>query len=397
MGNIPIELLVAGVGVGAVVLIMVCSRWWAGLMLISGMCFFASLGYSQAHFEETGGTILGPLQTTRSVLYLAAGVLVYVSLFLHYQRTPGRYAPQAVALLLIGVYAAVMRVAHGAPLDAAQTLVFVPVTQLGVIMLTSKSLSDPDRWLTVFRWIMVCSVLWTGVVLLQLGINAGAVLRPGPFFTRFQGLTGNPQGAALQLGVTSTIALFLALNETKGRYRLVWPVLTAVNVVLLMWTGSRTGMGMFTIGAAAVLYSRLSRAILLLPVIGIVGIVAFTLVGDTSDIVNTASRLTSTENTRANAWTTLLRLSAENPLTGVGMEKEAREGASENSYLSLRSVGAWVFWSLHCFLRPERCAFGCSRTAAAPPASSGRGLTSSLATTRCTSPAPCLRVTSSPA
>ncbi|MEX0876989.1 MAG: hypothetical protein WD114_05980, partial [Phycisphaerales bacterium] len=100
--------------------------------------------------------------------------------------------------------------------------------------------------------------------------------------------------------------------------------------VMLMWTGSRTGMGMTGIGVSAVLYSRAGKAILLLPLAGLVGYISVKVMVDMFGLTMGFERLTSTEDTRGDAWRVLIQTGIDNAVVGVGTDVSER---SENSWL----------------------------------------------------------------
>ena len=174
---------------------------------------------------------------------------------------------------------------------------------------------------------MITMAVWMVCVLIQVGINPNSITLGNAF--RFTGLTGNPQHAAVLMAITTMVALWLWLNENHVRYKPMWGVLGAVAVVMLGWTGSRTGALMTIFGSTFILYSRLGRAILLLPM-GAVGAVIFAVILQNLGINLGLDRLTSTEDTRSYAWNNMLTIALENPVLGAGT---AFSGNSENSYL----------------------------------------------------------------
>jgi hypothetical protein len=93
-------------------------------------------------------------------------------------------------------------------------------------------------------------------------------------------------------------------------------------------TGSRTGAGVFVIGASAVLYARLGRAVLLIPIVVGIAYGMLSLV-ESLDLTRGLARLTSGADTRSEAWRVLLREAMNHPLFG----SPAMTKFTENSYL----------------------------------------------------------------
>jgi hypothetical protein len=321
--------------------IAVLSRWGAVFIIFTIMAFMASISYGMAGEDKTLNTWLAPVEAQRSLIFLFMGGLLLLSFLVHGLSREGVFS-HGFALVIVGLYNALMRAVHAEIMDAALTLVFVMVTQLGLILALSRMVRDEMDWYKCFRCVGIASLLWIGAALVQLAINPDAMLRHGPYFARFQGMTFNPQAAALTLGITSVVTIFLALNDPKHRYRVFWTAAAGLNLVFLLWTGSRTGMGIFTLGAASVLVSRFSRVILLVPIVAGIVMVTLTLLGDAaSDISSTADRLTSTEDSRTHAWGAMWQVFVDNPVIGGGPGKEERGGRSENSYLyGLAAFGA---------------------------------------------------------
>jgi hypothetical protein len=120
----------------------------------------------------------------------------------------------------------------------------------------------------------------------------------------------------------------MAFNRRQVQ-RLFYTAVTGIFLLLLIWTGSRGGMGMFLIGATAVLYRRFGQTVLLLPLVAI-ALVVMLKVAEAANIKLGAERLMDTTNTRAAPWSSLLKSGLSSPIFGVG--PESVEG-SENSYL----------------------------------------------------------------
>lgn len=221
------------------------------------------------------------------------------------------------------------------------TTIHAALTMGSLALVLPALLTDLDDWYRLLRTFMFTMAAWMVAVLIQVGVNPNAITLGNMF--RFCGLTGNPQHAATLMSITTMVALWLWLNENHIRFKPLWGVMGAIAVVMLGWTGSRTGMLMTILGSSFILYSRIGRAILLLP-IGALAAFAFATILQNLGINLGLDRLTSTEDTRSNAWRNMASIAMQNPVLGAGT---AFAGNSESSYLyAAASYGALSFMLL---------------------------------------------------
>ena len=125
------------------------------------------------------------------------------------------------------------------------------------------------------------------------------------------------------------VGLWLILNDPKWRYRWLWIGMFGINVVLMLATGSRSGIVYTTVGLIAVLYRRLGRSVLILPFIALSAWGALQFVS-LFGIHFGFARVISLEDTRSAAWMILIEEGLESPLFGHGTSGVSK---SENSYL----------------------------------------------------------------
>ncbi len=329
LGGVPIEILVAGALLAAGLVIGIFARLRVALLAFAAMLFVASTGQATTTAGIPIRQWLNPIQANRSTLFVGLGTLLGIGLLAHLSVVNRRRWPtQAIVILLIAVYAAMMRIVHDGAAEGVISLTFALLTILPLAMLAMALLEDWEDVYGLLRTIAWTLIAWVGAVVIQLLINP-ALLTKGRQ-GRFLGLLGNPQHAAVLLGVGAVILLWLLVNDPRRRLRIVWLAALTFTGVLLLWTGSRTGFGMFALGAAVAAYSRLGRTVLLLPAMAVAGIVGVWVAGRLGIDLGVAERLTSTENTRAAAWRNLADRAAESPWIGVGVEAA---GDSENSYL----------------------------------------------------------------
>jgi O-antigen ligase len=107
--------------------------------------------------------------------------------------------------------------------------------------------------------------------------------------------------------------------------RVVIVVSISLMLVMLVWTGSRTGAVMFLVGFAIMFRRRLGVSAVLIIALVAGGLLAWQLINPGED---TATRIVSTENTRIGVWTSLLQDFLSSPVVGV-----TSQTWSENSYL----------------------------------------------------------------
>lgn len=303
-------------------------RW--GLVVVFGLMLLAS---AMALPLDWRGVVLQtvwlPIQSRRSLLFMIAGVFGVAMLMTQFSRLKGR--PVSLAGLVLGVmalYASLLRLYHGGPADGFQSLVFTAVTILPLLLVGPLSVDRPEDVKLTVRAVAVVNMVWVGMCALQFVANYNYLTLGNEF--RFVGLMSNPQHTGALIAFWGVVSLWLLLNDTGRMLRFLYLGLCGANLVILMWTGSRTGLGMTVIGSAAVLYTRAGRGVLFMPVVLILGYAAFKAMLAVTNLDVGVDRLTSTTDTRSHAWGTLIRVGMDNPLFGAGTDEAEK---SENSWL----------------------------------------------------------------
>jgi hypothetical protein len=317
------------------------------------MLFVASTGTQGDEF--TGLRLwLYPIQANRSPIFLALGAILVIPLLVHSGRLSFTLPVQGTLLLAIALYAGLLRIVHETPASGLSSIVFAAVTIAPLLVLVPALIEGWEDFPRLMRAVMVGHVAWIGAIAVQVVVNPSQ-LTIGKS-SRFLGITGNPQHAAAYLAVMSTIAIWLFLSEPNRRARLLWVAILAINLILLAWTGSRTGMGMFVIGTTAATYGRLGRTALYLPFVAVVlwgGVELAALAG--IDLATAGERLTSTEDTRTGAWLDMLASASKSPLIGAGV---ANAGDTENSYLFAFAAYGLGMMALVVILIVATCVIG---------------------------------------
>jgi hypothetical protein len=322
-----VALIVAG-SVGFAALAVAVLRRERSIWILGAMLFASCLAIG---VEPSGKVIIGRfylLQTYRSELFLVLGAALGLHTLFFFRQSTGRlFGAQTAILTLMAFLAATLRFIHEGGQAGVESLVYACATMIPLLLVPRvlvQNFSDPLR---IFRMAVFVNLLWVAGVAVQVLLDPSKVVLGRE--DRFIGLLGNPQHAGSLMAVFVAVALYLFLNDPLRRYRWVWIGLIGVDVVLLGWTGSRTGLGMAVLAVSGVLYSRVGRAILWLPTIALLVFVAFAAVRSLGLTIG-FERLVSSENTRAAAWSNLLQNGLSSPIIGSGVEGA---GDSENGYL----------------------------------------------------------------
>ncbi|MFK7960391.1 MAG: O-antigen ligase family protein [Phycisphaerales bacterium] len=327
LADLPLAALVGGGLAAAIAVILQLARLRSVLIIIAVVFLFSSIATTNG--ASGRDQWLHPIQASRSPLVLMTSVLLFVGIFGHTSRFLGRPWPlQSMILLFIGVYAGMLRMVHDGPGSGISSIVLAIVQLVPLIVIISGLVGKWGDLLSLLRMVGFSLIVWTGGVVVQYLVNPSALTLGNQF--RFRGLTVNPQHAAVYLGMTVAITLWLVLNDPKRRLRLVWGGMTAAGLLMLAWSGSRTGAGIFAIAAAVAFYGRIGRSIFIMPAVIVVILVGNVVLSSLGIEVSNASRLTSLEDTRSSSWFAMLDTWRSSPVIGVGVDATPR---SENSYL----------------------------------------------------------------
>ncbi len=323
----PLWLIVAAVAASLFVAAWAMVRPRRAMWLLGAMLFFGCIAVIRNNLGRPQATWIMPLQSGRSELFLICGLGLGLLAVVHMPRMSLRnVAGPAWLLLLSAVYSGMITYVHVGLQSSVMAILFAIGTIAPMALVTPTLVADHDGRRRLIRTIHLVNVVWVAVLLIQLGIDRGVVTQGRS--ARLYGLTGNPQHTGVLLAVFGVVAVSSALRSVGAR-ALPWLItLISVDVLLIIWTGSRTAGAMFVIGSMVVLRERWGRAVLLMPVAGLFVYVLLSFAG--SDVLEKTDRLVSLQNTRAEGWRTLIESAMRNPIFGVGTQETER---SENSYL----------------------------------------------------------------
>ena len=216
-------------------------------------------------------------------------------------------------------------------------LIASPLSVRGVLGLVAFTLTllaigyGLSRWLqsfkdvnNVLRCIVAAAALIVLGTLYHLAVNPGAVNPRG----RLYATTSNPQAVATIFALTLPCVCYLIVRDgAKKSERMVLTCLGAIMAVMLVWTGSRTGMLMTVLGLGLLFRTRISRMAI---VVGLLAVMTLGLMQVFTDTSDSAERLLSTEDTRTAKWLALMEKFAQNPMVG---RPDGDYVGTENSYL----------------------------------------------------------------
>jgi hypothetical protein len=229
----------------------------------------------------------------------------------------------------MGLYIGLMRFYHEGLSDGVLTVILASVTLPGMLLVPAAVIDDEHDLPPLLRVILVVNAMWLGMVAIQFVADRSLVVFGNSF--RFVGLMSNPQHAGTLLACMATTALWLSLNEANRLWKFGAISVLAVDVVMILWTGSRTSLGMLVVGCSGVAFSRLGRVVLLLPIVAVFFALALKLFGSGfSEATTVVDRLSGGGDTRTEAWSRMLEAALANPLFGAGIQNS---GSSENGWL----------------------------------------------------------------
>ena len=174
------------------------------------------------------------------------------------------------------------------------------------------------------------------------GVNRSAVLAGG----RLMGITGNPQGMALMVAVSLLPAAYLVARPAEPKFwRLCSGIVAGMLMMMLLWTGSRTGVLIAAVGVTATFWSRLGRFV----AVGLVtGLVAWLAIQVYSESTVTIAEMFTRGDTRSQVWRALWEGFLSSPAFG---KMEGVYGTGESSYLAVASeMGLFGLVPLCAFL-----------------------------------------------
>ncbi len=323
----PLWLIVVGVAASLFVAAWAMVQPRRAMWLLGAMLFFGCIAVIKNNAGRPQATWIMPLQSGRSELFLICGLGLGLIAVAQMPRLSLRnVAGPAWLLLLSAVYSGMITYVHAGLQPSVTAILFAMGTIAPLAIVTPTLVVDHDGRTRLIRTMHVVNWIWIVVLLIQITIDRSVVTQG--LSARLYGLTGNPQHTGVLLAVFGVVAVSSALRAAGAR-GMPWLIaLISVDILLIIWTGSRTAVAMFVIGSMMVLRERWGRAVLLMPVAGLFVYILLSIAG--ADVLEKTDRLASLTNTRSAGWRELIDSAMRNPLVGVGTQETER---SENSYL----------------------------------------------------------------
>jgi hypothetical protein len=300
---------------------------WATLFSLTFMIHESTL---------TQNVLIGPLHAfralTRPISFALMSLAILAVIGIPRPDRGGAIGFSSVSLYAFQIFYAVQLMLFVEPLKgflalASMTLMLV-VCGVGF----GKSMQDVQstiRTLSVFFWV---SAAFVAINLLQLTIGGSAALVSG----RFVGISGNANQAGAICAVLMLCCAYFFNEPLSSRFqRLAAVFLLGVLGLLLAWTGSRASALAGVVGILAMYRLRLGRLALAGILVSGIVVIGFSLVAEDT---SAASRLLSTENTRAGVWGQAWSDWVSSPIFGV-MPLGEESGVESVPLRALASMG----------------------------------------------------------
>jgi hypothetical protein len=333
---------IIGVAMGILMVVKASRDRPTAWLLFSICCFASSLNTFKDQWTKFTPPLLFPLQQIRASGRPLAIVLLILLVFLSIQTQNNwrrLILPPPVKYLIAVQFAIFAKTL----LYGSQEFAVISALTFGGIVYMLRM--GPGRWMQndenfnlAIRSIAIAGLIFVVANTYQYLINPHAITY---VHNRFLGTTGNPQHAGVLLAATIPCLMFL-LQSTPGwkLAKSLWLVILIVTIYFLFLSGSRTGLIMG--GISILLFYRNNggawfRIILLLAICAAL-VLPFiqpeTLSSSSTGIdASVSDRFTSSNDTRASAWSGMLSGFSNNILFGIPLQGE-RLGYGENSWLA---------------------------------------------------------------
>lgn len=333
-------------------------RGWRLPLLLA--LFLATLVDGSTEFFQN--TLFPPLERVRDanqVLVVALLALLAVATR-RFPALPGAVGGVLVALLCFEMFYALRMFLAGLYLKGALAAGTFALLLLAMPLGVGRTLRDEDDLERLVRTVGLLSIPYLLCNALQFAFSPTATVHAG----RFAGISGNAQAAAMIIALQVVALAWMLSRPRKGTWMLPLLLgLVAAMAVVLVWTGSRTGM-LSTLVGVTILFRRRIAAFVV--VIGVVVAVAVAFATALGEVETSFERLESTDNTRADVWMMGLEEFAQRPIFGtLGLGSERDTKVIESTVIqTLQTMGIvalplllWVYAAiLGAMLRLRRLA-----------------------------------------
>ena len=332
----------AALGLLAALLVRLTLTQWIMAAALFATSLSAPTNQKQTEYLQTW---MLPVQVRRAEIHLTLGILLSVLVMLSGKLHIHFMPVQGLFILAITMYAGFLQFFHEGAKEGMESIGFGLAVVPCMLFAAPAACRNFDSCMKVLRSMMVVSAVWAVCSSIQFVINPRLVLNGEG--GRFWGMMSNAQGAAMFCAPMAILGLWLMMHDDKKRLKPLWIAMLAINLLFVGWTASRTGLVMLMLGGASILYNRIGKFILFLPVSAAV-VVALSFLSDELQIQSNLDRITNFENTRGGVWSAQMAAIADSPLIGVGWKET---GGSESSWLGgFAGYGILMFVIMVSFL-----------------------------------------------
>ncbi|MGC9261065.1 MAG: O-antigen ligase family protein [Phycisphaerae bacterium] len=295
-------------------------------LLIFVVTLTGMVGYLNSIYWNN--TLIPPLEMFRGlckpmfVIGLGLMTIRYAFSRASLRQRPVRGAALALAALVV-LYS--LRLSALAPERAVGGVLMVALLFFGVMQYLRQSITTGEDIANILSAAVAAGLAFFALSAIQLRFDASRILVSG----RFLGLSQNPQTVGETTAPLFLMANFLIISGfSSRRQRILGIAGVLVMTPFLIWTGSRTGMGMTVVGLLILNGAKARRWIAPVTLM----VVAWEIYAHLyHHATKAAMRLGSTVNDRAAVWERSWQVFLNHPLFG---ESGARI-LIENSFLSV--------------------------------------------------------------
>ncbi len=279
------------------------------LVTLTGM-----VGYLNSIYWNN--TLIPPLETFRGLckpMFVIGLVLMTIRYAISrpsLRETTVRWAALALPALMV-VYG--LRQLSVAPERTAGAFAMLALLSFGVMQYLRRSITSGEDIAAILSATVAAGLAFFALSAVQIMFAGTSNV---VFNDRFSGMSQNPQSVGEQAASLFIIANFLIISGFSSRRQKILGIAgVLVMTPFLIWTGSRTGMGMTVVGLLILNGAKARRWIAPATLM----VVAWEIYAHLyHHATKAAMRLGSTVNDRTAVWEHSLRMFESHPLLGIG-------------------------------------------------------------------------------
>lgn len=300
------------------------SRWFT----LSLLLYICSLGYFISPWYQT--KLLPVFEVLRNNSRSISGALLVALLIPTFMSNKG-WRQRLFLAGTVGVFAFELLYCGRLLLGGLYVRAIVGAVMFGLTFLTfgvglPQWLHDVRDAHSAVRAVAVAGGMFAVVTAIQLLINPSSVIWQNRLISTTDGATHTAEDIATFLPAV----LFLVGSRDERRFmRIAWGALAGLLVILLVWTGTRTGLLMGVVGVGLLFRFRIGKVLGTALVVGSFALLVWAIWGQSTAGID---RLVWTGNTRSVTWNIAIQDFLTNPVYGVVDQKAL---ITESSYLTV--------------------------------------------------------------